>query len=52
MPKPQLSHLGLTPGDAIETLLLSSHLNTLAAERGVKLYIDFHSYSQLILSRM
>lgn len=44
-------NLGLAPGDATETSSLSSHLNKLASETGVKLYIDFHSYSQLLLSR-
>ena len=42
---------GLGAGDAPETVVLSSYLNKIKAIKGLKLFIDFHSYSQLFMSR-
>lgn len=44
--------IGTSPGDSTELPVLSSYLNRLAADTGVRLYIDFHSYSQLFMTRM
>lgn len=45
-----LTFKGTSPGDSTELPVLSSYLNRLAADTGVKLYIDFHSYSQLFMT--
>ncbi|MCJ1240681.1 hypothetical protein MMC14_008685 [Varicellaria rhodocarpa] len=51
LPANQNHLLGLQQGDAPETGVLSSYLNTLAkASTGLKLYIDYHSYSQLFMT--
>lgn len=38
-------------GDATENKVLLAHINKLAAGKGVQLYIDIHSYSQLFMTR-
>ncbi|KAI1644747.1 zinc carboxypeptidase A [Daldinia loculata] len=40
---------GYQPGDAPETAALMEFAQTLAADKGIKLYIDWHSYAQVIL---
>jgi hypothetical protein len=45
------TYKGQAPNDAPETRGLSTYINNLAAGRGVQLYIDIHSYSQLFLTR-
>ncbi|KAI0836547.1 hypothetical protein F5Y06DRAFT_298601 [Hypoxylon sp. FL0890] len=40
---------GYQPGDAPETAALMDFAQTLAADKGIKLYIDWHSYAQVIL---
>ncbi|KAI0116791.1 zinc carboxypeptidase A [Daldinia grandis] len=40
---------GYHPGDAPETAALMEFAQTLAADKGIKLYIDWHSYAQVIL---
>lgn len=42
---------GKAAGDAPETKALSEFLRKVKAEQGLKLYIDFHSYSQLFMTR-
>lgn len=42
---------GLAGGDATENKVLLAHINKLAAGKGVQLYIDIHSYSQLFMTR-
>ncbi|GAB1317997.1 hypothetical protein MFIFM68171_08207 [Madurella fahalii] len=41
---------GRREGDAPETAALSSWLRTIRANQGLKLYIDWHSYSQLFMT--
>ncbi|KXX80208.1 Metallocarboxypeptidase A [Madurella mycetomatis] len=41
---------GRREGDAPETAVLSSWLRTVKANQGLKLYIDWHSYSQLFMT--
>jgi carboxypeptidase A4 len=38
---------GPSSGDGVETKLLKSQLDSIAAGKGVQLYMDIHSYSQL-----
>lgn len=38
---------GLAAGDAVENKVLKDHLDGIAAGKGVQLYMDIHSYSQL-----
>lgn len=38
---------GSSAGDGVETKALKTHLDSLAAGMGIKLYIDFHAYGQL-----
>ncbi|OTA56584.1 hypothetical protein K449DRAFT_336304 [Hypoxylon sp. EC38] len=40
---------GYQPGDAPETAALMAFAQALAADKGIKLYIDWHSYAQVIL---
>ncbi|KAI1134567.1 hypothetical protein F5Y05DRAFT_397516 [Hypoxylon sp. FL0543] len=40
---------GYQPGDAPETASLMNFAQALAADKGIKLYIDWHSYAQVIL---
>jgi murein tripeptide amidase MpaA len=40
---------GPSAGDGTETKALAAHLNSVAAGQGVKFFMDFHSYSQLIM---
>ncbi|OTB00511.1 hypothetical protein M426DRAFT_267613 [Hypoxylon sp. CI-4A] len=40
---------GYQPGDAPETAALMEFAQGLAADKGIKLYIDWHSYAQTIL---
>ncbi|KAF2179352.1 hypothetical protein K469DRAFT_730642 [Zopfia rhizophila CBS 207.26] len=40
---------GPSAGDGVETKVLKAQLDSVAAGKGVKLYIDFHSYSQLFM---
>ncbi|KAK1961203.1 zinc carboxypeptidase [Colletotrichum sublineola] len=41
---------GVTQGDAPETAALSSWLSQTKQKQGLKLFIDFHSYSQLFMT--
>ncbi|MCJ1426938.1 hypothetical protein MMC29_004841 [Sticta canariensis] len=41
---------GISPGDSTEIPVLVSYLYRLAVDKGVKLYIDYHSYSQLFMT--
>jgi Zinc carboxypeptidase len=43
---------GLAASDAPETTALAAYLKTLKANQGLKLFIDYHSYSQLFMTRM
>lgn len=44
---------GGAPQDAPETAVLASFINKLAASaQKLKLFIDYHSYSQLFMTRM
>jgi N-formylglutamate amidohydrolase len=43
---------GAAQGDAPENKGLVAQINALAADKGVQLYIDVHSYSQLFMTRM
>ncbi|RYP03201.1 hypothetical protein DL764_005305 [Monosporascus ibericus] len=43
------TYRGQSSGDAPENLGLRTHLDNVARSQGLKLYIDWHSYSQLIL---
>ncbi|KAF1998949.1 hypothetical protein P154DRAFT_535833 [Amniculicola lignicola CBS 123094] len=38
---------GPSAGDGVETKVLKAQLDSIAADKGVKLYMDIHSYSQL-----
>ncbi|KAF2014615.1 hypothetical protein BU24DRAFT_463389 [Aaosphaeria arxii CBS 175.79] len=38
---------GPSAGDGVETKVLKAHLDSIAAGKGVQLYMDIHSYSQL-----
>ncbi|KAI1799653.1 zinc carboxypeptidase A [Daldinia bambusicola] len=40
---------GYRPGDAPETAALMDFAQMLASDKGIKLYIDWHSYAQVIL---
>ncbi|KAK6507866.1 hypothetical protein TWF481_006288 [Arthrobotrys musiformis] len=40
---------GLGPGNTPENTALTKHAEALATNKGIKLYIDWHSFSQLIL---
>ncbi|ORY12959.1 hypothetical protein BCR34DRAFT_281670 [Clohesyomyces aquaticus] len=40
---------GQAAGDGVETKLLKAQLDGVAAGKGVKMYMDFHSYSQLFM---
>jgi hypothetical protein len=42
---------GKAEGDAPETAVLSAWLKKTKAAQGIKLYIDWHSYSQLFMTR-
>jgi murein tripeptide amidase MpaA len=42
---------GLAAGDAPETVVLYSNLQGLKNSQGLKMYIDYHSYSQLFMTR-
>lgn len=42
---------GKSAGDAPETAALSSWLKGVKASQGLKLFIDYHSYSQLFMTR-
>ncbi len=47
-----LDGVGLAPADAPETVVLASLVNKLAASaQKLKLFIDYHSYSQLFMTR-
>ncbi|EON98256.1 putative carboxypeptidase a2 protein [Phaeoacremonium minimum UCRPA7] len=41
---------GTSQGDAPETQALSSYLQSIKTAQGLKLYIDYHSYSQLFMT--
>lgn len=44
--------IGISQGDAPENQVLSAYVNKLAATTaGLQLYIDYHSYSQLFMTR-
>ncbi|KAF2114115.1 hypothetical protein BDV96DRAFT_109773 [Lophiotrema nucula] len=40
---------GPSAGDGVETKVLKAHLDSVAAGKGVQMYLDFHSYSQLFM---
>lgn len=40
---------GLAAGDSPEAKALMAHVNTLRDSKGIKFYVDFHSYGQYIL---
>ena len=42
---------GKAEGDAPETVVLSAWLKKTQAAQGVKLFIDWHAYSQLLMTR-
>lgn len=42
---------GSSQGDAPETKALSAYLQSIKTAQGLKLYIDYHSYSQLFMTR-
>lgn len=42
---------GVSAGDAPETKALSAFLQKTKNAQGLKLYIDYHSYSQLFMTR-
>jgi hypothetical protein len=42
---------GVSQGDAPETVALSSWLQNIKTAQGLKLFIDYHSYSQLFMTR-
>ena len=42
---------GQAAGDGVETKILKAHLDSIAAGKGVQLYMDIHSYSQLWMYR-
>ena len=42
---------GASAGDAPETKALSDFLKQVKSAQGLKLYIDYHSYSQLFMTR-
>lgn len=46
------TYRGQAPGDSAEIPGLVAKLQEIQAQQGIKLYIDWHSYSQLFLSRM
>lgn len=47
------SLLGSAPADAPETVVLANFVNKVAASaQKLKLFIDYHSYSQLFMTRM
>lgn len=46
-----LNFIGVSAGDAPENKGLVAHIDGLAAGKGVQLYIDIHSYSQLFMTR-
>lgn len=43
------TYRGVSPGDTTEMAVLTNHTMALAQSQGIKLYIDWHSYSQMIL---
>lgn len=45
------TYKGAAAGDAPENLAFRTQLDSIAAGKGLKLYIDFHSYSQLFMTR-
>ncbi|KAH7112890.1 carboxypeptidase-like protein A [Dendryphion nanum] len=40
---------GEASGDGVETKLLKAHLDSVSAAKGLQLYMDIHSYSQLFM---
>ncbi len=42
---------GVSAGDTPEAVTLSSWLKATKAAQGLKLFIDYHSYSQLFMTR-
>jgi hypothetical protein len=42
---------GKTQGDAPETKVLSAWMQRIKNAQGLKLFIDYHSYSQLFMTR-
>lgn len=42
---------GVSAGDTVEFKALSSYIQNLKNTQGLKLYIDYHSYSQLFMTR-
>jgi murein tripeptide amidase MpaA len=44
------TYRGTAPGDSPEMAGMSGFADKLAKQQGLKLFIDFHSYSQLLLS--
>lgn len=46
-----VDYKGQSAGDGVETKALKAHLDSVAAGKGVKMYLDVHSYSQLFMYR-
>jgi hypothetical protein len=42
---------GTSQADAPETQALSSYIKSIKSAQGLKLFIDYHSYSQLFMTR-
>lgn len=42
---------GVSAGDTVEFKALSSYIQGIKNAQGLKLYIDYHSYSQLFMTR-
>lgn len=51
MPNTDKNLSGVTAGDAVETKVLQAFIDHIATTQTVQLYIDIHSYSQLIMTR-
>jgi murein tripeptide amidase MpaA len=45
------AYRGEAPGDAPETVVHLTFLEQLAKTNGIKIFIDFHSYSQYFMTR-
>lgn len=42
---------GVAAGDSVEFKALSAYIQSIKTAQGLKLYIDYHSYSQLFMTR-
>jgi carboxypeptidase A4 len=43
------TYRGEAPGDTPENTALNSHISSIGASQGIKWYVDWHSFSQLLL---